>query len=137
MQWSQEDYCLVSESKAGLLLIEELCLSNRSGQFTTMNLHMRKTDVDLVRRAALCVSLNKGSRTEIHCLYEASTKITPHLCNIANQITQLKSDVRVSMITRSDCKRVVESESYKEVTCELVQEIITRSDERIVESETH
>ena len=41
------------------------------------------------------------------------------------------------MITRSDCERVVESESYKEVTCELVQEMVTRSGERVVESETH
>ena len=102
-----------------------------------MNLCMRKTDVDLVRRAALCMSLNKGSGTEIHHLYEVSTKITACLCDVANQTTQLKSDVRVSMITRSDCKRVVKFKLYKEVTWELVQEMITRSDERVVKSEMH
>ena len=41
------------------------------------------------------------------------------------------------MITRSGCKRVVKSESYKEVTCELVQEMATRSGERVVKSEMH
>ena len=102
-----------------------------------MNLYTRKTDVDLARRAALCVSLNERSRTEIYCSCEVSTKITAHLCDIANQITQLKSDVRVLMITKSDCKRVFKSESYKEVTCELMQEMITRSDERVVKSEIH
>ena len=102
-----------------------------------MNLCMRKTDVDLARRAALCVSLNERSRTEIHHLYEVSAKITAHLCDIVNQATQLKSDVRVLMITRSNCKRVVESKLYKEVTCELVQEMVTRSDKRVIESELH
>ena len=85
-----------------------------------MNLHIRKTDIDLARRAASCVSLNEESRTEIHHLYKMSTKITVCLCDVTNQTTQLKSDIRVLMITRSDCKRVVKSESYKEVTYELV-----------------
>ena len=85
-----------------------------------MNLYIRKTDIDLVRRAALYMSLNEKSRTEIHYLYKMSAKVTVHLCDITNQITQLKSDVRVLMTTRSDCERVVESESYKEVTCELM-----------------
>ena len=97
-----------------------------------MNLCTRKTDIDLVRRAALCVSLNEKSRTEIHYLHEMSAKITVCLYDIANQATQLKLDIRVLMITRSDCKRVVKSESYKEVTCKLVQEIVTRSSERVV-----
>ena len=65
MWWSQEDYCLAPEPEAGLLSVEELCLLNRSEQFITMNLCMRKTDVDLTRRAASCVSLNKESKTEI------------------------------------------------------------------------
>ena len=137
MQQSQESYCLASESEADLLLVEELYLLNRSGQFSTINLCTRKTDVDLARRAALCVSSNEESRTEIHCLYEVSAKVTVCLCSVANQVTQLKSDIRVLIVTRSDCKRVVESESYKEVTCELVQEMATRSDERVVKSEMH
>ena len=49
-----------------------------------MNLCIRKTDVNLVRRTTSCVSLNEGSRTEIHCLYEVSAKITAHLCDVAN-----------------------------------------------------
>ena len=73
-----------------------------------MNLCTRKTDVDLVKRAASCVSLNEESRTEIHYSYKVSAKINVHLCDIANQTTQLKSDVRVLMITRSDCERVIE-----------------------------
>ena len=81
-----------------------------------MNLYTRKTDVDLARRAALCVSLNKRSRTEIYHSCEMSTKITVCLCDIANQATQLKSDIRVLIITRSDYKRVVKSKLYKEVT---------------------
>ena len=81
-----------------------------------MNLHTIKTDVDLARRAASCISLNKRSRTEIHHLYKVSTKIIVFLCDVVNQTTQLKSDVRVSMITRSDFERVLKSESYKEVT---------------------
>ena len=76
---------------------------------------MRKTDVDLARRVALCMSLNKKSRTMIHYLYEVSTKVTACLCDVANQATQLKSDVRVLMITRSGCERVFKSKSYKEV----------------------
>ena len=119
------------------MLIEELCLLNRLGQFIIINLHIRKTDVDLARRTTLCVSSIEESRTEIHHLYKMSAKITACLCDVANQATQLKSDIRVSMITRSDCKRVVKSKSYKEVTHELVQEMATRSDERIVKSETH
>ena len=102
-----------------------------------MNLCTRKTDVDLVKRAALCVSLNERSRTEIHHLYEVSAKVTVCLCDVANQATQLKSDIRVLMTTRSGCERVIKSESYKEVTCELVQEMATRSGERVVESEMH
>ena len=137
MWWSQEDYCLASEPEAGLLLIEKLCLLNRSGQFITMNLYTRKTDIDLARRAALCISLNEWSRTEIHHLYKTSAKVTVSLCDVANQTTQLKSDVKVSMITKSDCKRVIEPKLYEEVTCELVQEMITRSGERVIESETH
>ena len=66
-----------------------------------------------------------------------SAKVTVCLCDVANQTIQLKSDVRVSMTTRSSCERVVKSELYKEVTCELVQEMATRSGERVVESETH
>ena len=120
MQWSQEDYYLALESEAGLLLIKELYLSNKSGQFIIMNLYTRKTDVDLARRAASCMSLNKRSRTEIYHLYEVSTKIIVFLFDVINQTTQLKSDVRVSMITRSDCERVIKSKSYKEVTHELI-----------------
>ena len=82
MQWSQEGYCLASEPEAGLLPVEELCLLNRSGQFITMNLHVRKTDVDLVRRAALCVSLNVRLRTEIHHSYKVSAKVTACLCDV-------------------------------------------------------
>ena len=81
-----------------------------------MNLHMRKTDVNLVRRAVSCVSLNEKSRTEIYYLYKISTKITVCLCDVANQTTQLKSHVRVLMITRSSCERVIKSKLYKEVT---------------------
>ena len=102
-----------------------------------MNLYMRKKDVNLVKRAALCVSLNEESRTKIYHSYKMSAKTTVHLCDIVNHATQLKSDVRVLMITRSSCKRVVKSKSYKEVTHELVQEIVTRSDERVVKSEIH
>ena len=80
-----------------------------------MNLYMRKTDIDITRRAASCVSLNEGSRTEIQYLYEVSAKVTACLCDVINQATQLKSDVRVSMITRSHCERVIKSKSYKEV----------------------
>ena len=137
MWWSQKDYYFASEPEAGLLLIEELCLLNRSEQYIIMNLYTRKTDVDLVRRAALCMSLNKRSRTEIHYLYEVSAKVTAHLCDIVKQATQLKSDVRVSMATRSGCERVVKPELYKEVTWELVQEMATRSGKRVVKSETH
>ena len=115
MQWSQKDYYLASESEADLLLIEELYLSNKLEQFITMNLCMRKTDVNLARRTTLCMSLNERSRTEIFHLYEVSAKVTVHLCDVANQTTQLKSDVRVSMITKSDCERVVKSKLYKEV----------------------
>ena len=84
MWWSQEDYCLASEPEAGLLSVEELFLLNRSEQFTTMNLCMRKTDINLTRRAASCMSLNKKLRTEIYCLYEMSAKVTACLCDIAN-----------------------------------------------------
>ena len=80
-----------------------------------MNLYMRKIDVDLVRRATLCVSLNKKSRTEIYYLHKVSAKITAHLYNVANQTIQLKSDIRVLIITRSGCERVVKSDIYKEV----------------------
>ena len=52
-----------------------------------MNLHTRKTNVDLTRRAALCVSLNKRSRTEIHHSYKVSAKVTVCLCDVANQTT--------------------------------------------------
>ena len=102
-----------------------------------MNLYMRKIDVDLVRRAALCVSLNKRSRTEIYFSYKVSTKITACLCDIVNQATQLKLDIRVLITTKSGCKRVVKTKLYKEVTHKLVQEIVTRSDKRFIKSETH
>ena len=102
---------------------------------------MRKTDVDLVRRAASCVSSNKESRTEIYHLYKVSAKITACLCDVANQTTQLKSDVRVSMITRSGCERVVKSESHKEVTQELVHKrqvmSIMSGCEKVVKSELY
>ena len=137
MWQSQEGYCLASEPEAGLLPVEELCLLNRLRQFIIINLCMRKTDVDLARRAALCVSLNEESRTEIYHLYKVSAKVTVCLCDVANQTTQLKSDVRVLITTKSGCERVVKSKLYKEFTCELVQEMITRSDKRVIESETH
>ena len=102
---------------------------------------MRKTDVDLVRRAASCVSSNKESRSEIHHLYKVSAKVTACLHNVANQATQLKSDIRVSMTTRSGCERVVKSESHKEVTQELVhkrQVMSIMSDcEKVVKSELY
>ena len=41
------------------------------------------------------------------------------------------------MTTRSNCERVVKSKLYKEVTHELVQEMVTRSGERVVEPEMH
>ena len=95
--------------------VEELYLLNKSEKFITINLHIRKINVDLAKRAALCMSSNEESRTEIHCSYEVSTKLTAHLCDIVNQTTQLKSDVRVLIITRSDCERVNKSKLYKEV----------------------
>ena len=83
------------------------------------------------------MSLNKRLRTEIYYLYKISAKITVCLCSLANQTTQLKSDIKVLIVTKSNCKRVVKSKLYKEVTCELVQEIVTRSNKKIVKSETH
>ena len=64
-----------------------------------MNLYIRKTDINLTRRAALCMSLNEESRTEIHHLYKVSARVTVCLCDVANQTTQLKSDVRVLIVT--------------------------------------
>ena len=41
------------------------------------------------------------------------------------------------MATRSNYERVIKSKSYEEVTHELVQEMVTRSGERVVEPEMH
>ena len=41
------------------------------------------------------------------------------------------------IITRSDCERVVKSKLYKEVTCELMQEIVSKSGERVIKSDIH
>ena len=45
---------------------------------------MRKTDVNLVRRAASCMSLNEKLKIEIYHLYETSAKVTACLCDVVN-----------------------------------------------------
>ena len=41
-----------------------------------MNLYIRKTNVDLARRAASCMSLNEEARANIYHSYKISTKVT-------------------------------------------------------------
>ena len=81
---------------------------------------MRKTDIDIARRAALCVSLNKVSSTKIHYLYKVSANKTVCMCNITDQMTQLNLDIKYLIVTKSNYKNAVAAKLYNNVVTDLV-----------------
>ena len=74
-----------------------------------MNLYIRKININIVRRVTFCVSLNRVLSTEIYHLYKVSTNKNENLCNVTDQVTQLKSDVKHLIITRSDIRIIIRS----------------------------
>ena len=81
---------------------------------------MRKIDVDIARRVTLCVSFNEMSSIKIYHLYKVSANKTAHLCDVTDQITQLKSDVKCLMITKSDYKNAITAKSYNNIVINLI-----------------
>ena len=63
--------------------------------------------------------------TKIYYLYKVSTNKTMYLCDITDQMTQLKSDIKCLIITRSDSRMITRSDYKNAVAAKLYNDVIT------------